>query len=632
MTPQSAIDVATSWSSIDPNEKTASFVNELIRKSSSSEDDLKTLKSLFPTDGSRIGFGTAGLRAGMLPGPLGMNDLVIIQATQGLAKYCMQVVSDSMAERREPKKLVAVIGYDHRSKAEFGLSSKSFALLAKLVFVQAGFDCILLDGFVPTPLVAYSTSKLGAAVGVMITASHNPKNDAGYKVYWSDGCQIRAPLDQGIADCINQNLEPWVDYKELLQSQKDKFKSKGGDNGCFGLSNSEDTKSMAHSYYEAIQMSGLITGQGQIPFNNKSDGNIGKPPKIAYSAMHGVGHPWAVRLFESFGLDPFLTVPEQKDADPDFPSVLFPNPEEKGALDLSMNFASSNDCDIILANDPDADRLAVAEKCRESGEWTTFTGDQIGTMLGHWIWENLGKNSDKPVAMCASTVSSKMLRAIAEAEGFLFNETLTGFKYIGSRAVTLSKKGYRPLFLYEEAIGFCCGDVVFDKDGLTAAGTMAELALRTYRNGDTLSKHMQNLYDKYGEFCSNNGYYFCHDSKVTQKIMEKIRNGGDYMKSVGPYSVKSIRDLGFPGFDSTTEDNKPTLPVSKSSPMMTIHFTNGCVAQFRASGTEPKFKYYIEMQGKPGVKRDVVERDLKKCSNTILEALLQPKENGLIEP
>mmetsp|Transcript_22269 Transcript_22269/g.28095 ORF Transcript_22269/g.28095 Transcript_22269/m.28095 type:complete len:235 (+) Transcript_22269:718-1422(+) len=234
--------------------------------------------------------------------------------------------------------------------------------------------------------------------------------------------------------------------------------------------------------------------------------------------------------------------------------------------------------------------------------------------------------------MCASTVSSKMLRAIAEAEGFLFNETLTGFKYIGSRAVTLSKKGYRPLFLYEEAIGFCCGDVVFDKDGLTAAGTMAELALRTYRNGDTLSKHMQNLYDKYGEFCSNNGYYFCHDSKVTQKIMENIRNGGDYMKSVGPYSVKSIRDLGFPGFDSTTEDNKPTLPVSKSSPMMTIHFTNGCVAQFRASGTEPKFKYYIEMQGKPGVKRDVVERDLKKCSNTILEALLQPKENGLIEP
>ncbi len=152
---------------------------------------------------------------------------------------------------------------------------------------------------------------------------------------------------------------------------------------------------MADSYYEAIQLSGLITGQGQIPLVSDSNGNIMKPPKIAYSAMHGVGHPWAVRLFESFNLDPFLTVPQQKDADPDFPSVPFPNPEEKGALNLSMEFASSNDCDIVLANDPDADRLAVAEKCRKSGNWTTFTGDQIGTMLGHWIWENVGKNSEK---------------------------------------------------------------------------------------------------------------------------------------------------------------------------------------------------------------------------------------------
>ncbi len=234
--------------------------------------------------------------------------------------------------------------------------------------------------------------------------------------------------------------------------------------------------------------------------------------------------------------------------------------------------------------------------------------------------------------MCASTVSSKMLAAIAKAEGFLFNDTLTGFKYIGSRAVALRQEGYRPLFLYEEAIGFCCGDVIFDKDGLTAAGTMTELALKTYRNGSTLAKHMQHLYDKYGEFCSNNGYYFCYDKKITQKIMEKIRNEGNYMKSVGPYDVTSIRDLGFPGFDSTTEDKKPTLPVSKSSPMMTIHFANGCVAQFRASGTEPKFKYYIEMQGQPGIKRDAVESELRKCSKIILEALLQPKENGLIDP
>ncbi len=181
----SVIEMAKSWIQNDPNERTSSYIHNLIQKVTSegvtNEEDEETLKALFPTDGSRIGFGTAGLRSAMQPGPLGMNDLVIIQATQGLAKYCQQVEEERYdKEGGERKELIAVIGYDHRSsKPEFNLSSKSFAFLTKLVFLEAGFECILLDGFVPTPLVAYSTTKLGAAVGVMITASHNPKNDAG---------------------------------------------------------------------------------------------------------------------------------------------------------------------------------------------------------------------------------------------------------------------------------------------------------------------------------------------------------------------------------------------------------------------------------------------------------------------
>ncbi len=201
----------------------------------------------------------------------------------------------------------------------------------------------------------------------------------GYKVYWRDGCQIRAPLDKHIADSIEQNLEPWVDYGKLLLQRKNDE-----------LGNPDITKQMADSYYKAIKTSGLITGQANIPFDSAV-----KRPNIAYTAMHGVGHPWAVRSFETFGFSPFYAVPEQKDADPEFPTVSFPNPEEKGALNLAMKFATENDCDIILANDPDADRLAVAERCRESGTWTTFTGDEIGTMLGHWLWESLGKKSDK---------------------------------------------------------------------------------------------------------------------------------------------------------------------------------------------------------------------------------------------
>ncbi len=223
-----------------------------------------------------------------------------------------------------------------------------------------------------------------------------------------------------------------------------------------------------------------------------------------------------------------------------------------------------------------------------------------------------------------------MLAAIAKVEGFYFEDTLTGFKWIGSRSVELGKEGYRSLFAYEEAIGFCCGDVVADKDGLTALGVMTELAISVYGNGNTLTGHMQSLYDKYGEFVSNNGYYFCYEPLTIEKIIDGMRNGGKYMTSVGPYEVESIRDLGYPGYDSTTKNKKPKLPTSKSSPMITIRFKNGTVAQFRASGTEPKFKYYIELQGKPGVKRAIVERELDTMSKIILEKLLRPKENGLI--
>ena len=190
----SVIEIATLWAQNDPNEHTSSYINDLIQKVTNfeknknheeeSSEEFKTLQSLFPTDGSRIGFGTAGLRSAMKPGPLGMNDLVIIQATQGLAKYIEQQQTTQQSQPRcEGKKLIAVIGYDHRkSKPEFKLSSKKFALLTKLAFLQAGFECILLDGFVPTPLIAFSTTKLGADVGIMITASHNPKNDAGMKI------------------------------------------------------------------------------------------------------------------------------------------------------------------------------------------------------------------------------------------------------------------------------------------------------------------------------------------------------------------------------------------------------------------------------------------------------------------
>lgn len=374
----SIVNRAKQWANWDPNETTAKNLQELLAA------DSPDLAALFPEDGSRIGFGTAGLRSEMKLGPLGMNDLVVVQTAQGLAKYCLQ------QEQRTPSadaRLRVVIGYDHRARPELDVSSLSFAILSALVFEQAGMDCILLDGFVHTPSVAFATTRLGAAVGIMITASHNPKIDAGYKVYWSDGVQIRPPVDRGMALAILENLEPWTDYGAIMKRRRSEYNDE-----CVGLSNSQLTAQLANEYYEAIQASGLVTGQAQIDF-----GNV-KPPKFAYTAMHGVGLPFAKRGFEIFGLPLFDVVQSQAAPDFTFPTVVFPNPEEKGALDLAKAFAQENGCDIVIANDPDADRLALAERDRDSGEWTVFTGDQIGTMIGHWLWQTLGPTSDKVIS------------------------------------------------------------------------------------------------------------------------------------------------------------------------------------------------------------------------------------------
>ena len=253
-------------------------------------------------------------------------------------------------------------------------------------------------------------------------------------------------------------------------------------------------------------------------------------------------------------------------------------------------------------------------------------------MLGHWLWMKMKDSSDdtRPISMCASTVSSQMLRQIAKVEGFHFEDTLTGFKWIGSKAASLNSSGYRNIFCYEEAIGFCCGNVIFDKDGVTAAAVLAELALFVYHDGKTLADHMQGLYDKYGEFVSNNGYFFLQDMSIVPSLMDHMTNGGKFdRKAVGEYQIESVRYLGEPGYDSTRPDGKATLPTSAESPMMTLRFANGCVAQFRASGTEPKFKYYIEMRGKPGVARAAVEAELEKMSALLLDELVQPSRFGL---
>lgn len=566
---------AKEWSQNDPNPVTSAYIKSLISKAenggaqaAAAASSLEELRCLFPPNNKRIGFGTAGLRSSMSPGPLGMNDLVVIQTAQGLASYlirCRQAANDITP-------ITAVVGYDHRAQPSFSLSSKQFAMYTKLVFESKGISCTLLDGYVATPILAFAVGNIGASVGIMVTASHNPKQDDGYKVYWNDGCQIRPPIDAEIASAIieKENLIPWIDYGEQLRT----FMDGDGEGECYGLSNPKQTRMIEDAYYQAVRDSGLVAGI-DVTSDDQS-------PSFAYTAMHGVGLPYAKRSFSTFGLPPFLPVPSQQSPDANFTTVPFPNPEEKGALDEAMSFAKQNGCDIVLANDPDADRLGVAEFNKVDGKWTVFTGDQIGSLLGHWLWETIGKKSEQPVAMCASTVSSKILSAMGQTEGFLFEETLTGFKWIGSRALSLQNEGYRVLLGYEEAIGFSCGGIIPDKDGISALGVIATMAHAFYAKGKTLAKHLQEIYLLYGEFCSDNGYFRCDDPAIVKKVMAQMRNGGKYFDRVGTFEVDSVRDLGSPGYDSQAVDKKPTLPTSSSSPMITFRFKNGCVAQFRA--------------------------------------------------
>lgn len=332
--------------------------------------------------------------------------------------------------------------------------------------------------------------------------------------------------------------------------------------------------------------------------------------KIVYTAMHGVGYPFVERAFEVSKLKPLHAVLEQRDPDPEFPTVKFPNPEEgKSCLVLSMKLADEVGSDLILANDPDADRLACSERDPKTGQWRVFNGNELGTLLGWWAMRYYKeKNPGSDMGNCfmlASTVSSKMLRTMSRIEGFKFEESLTGFKWMGNRSVELMKDGKEVLFAFEEAIGFMFSPAVLDKDGVSAAAHLATMAsyLKTKENS-SLAEKLHQLYATYGYHFSNNSYFICHEPEKIVKIFERIRNwegkSGAYPPFIldGKYKVGDVRDLTT-GIDTAEASGKSLLPSSKSSQMITFTMENGTVITLRTSGTEPKIKYYSEYCAKP---------------------------------
>ncbi|XP_053987692.1 glucose 1,6-bisphosphate synthase-like [Hylaeus volcanicus] len=577
----------------DPNAEHQ--VEKLVR-----DNNTKVLFNLFM---KRLEFGTAGLRGCMGPGYSQMNDLVIVQTGQGLSNYLIDVVLNVTVKG-------VIIGYDGRH------CSKRFAELTATIFAEKYIKVYLFSKVVPTPFIPYGVLKYKCAAGIMITASHNPKNDNGYKVYWENGTQIISPHDKKIQKYILENLKPnefsW-DVTKVYESPL--YKDPWND--------------IMESYFHDLRQKVLYP-----------EVNRNTILKFTYTPMHGVGYAYMSAAFIAANLKPFIVVEEQKLPDPEFPTVKFPNPEEgKSALDLSIKVANENSSSIIIANDPDADRLACGIKMKNE-EWYIFSGNELGALLGWWMMHtHQVQHPDTDfsnVYMLASTVSSKILASMAKQEGFNFEETLTGFKWMGNRTVELKKAGKEVIFAYEEAIGFMCGSNVLDKDGISAGMHIAELSAYLETMGFTLYDKLNEIYTQYGYHISKNSYWICHEADIIKRIFERLRNyNGEpntYPANIldGKYPIIGVRDLTT-GYDNTKPENKAVLPVSKSNQMITFTFKNGLVITLRTSGTEPKIKYYTELCASPGEQNiTILKNILDEMVSAIVTEFLQPEVNGLI--
>lgn len=548
-------DLAKRWLDLDQDEETRKEIHELL-----DQNDVNGLELRLR---NRIAFGTAGLRSAMKAGFAHMNSLIVLQASQGLADYIIQ------QRHNTPKSDVSVvIGYDARHNSE------NFARLAAAAFLQKGMKVLWFGHFVHTPLVPFAVSEYKAAAGVMVTASHNPKNDNGYKVYWSNGCQIIPPHDSGIATAID-NVHQILSWDTTLVDSHANVKK------IF----SEAAKSYIGHVTELVWP--LPSVSDAMPFT--------------YTAMHGVGLTMMKQVaYMLWFRGHFMReVKEQVEPDPEFPTVAFPNPEEKGALNLAIQEAQKNGSDIILANDPDADRFSAAEKIAK-GHYHQFTGNQLGVLFASHIFETY-KGDKSKLVMLASTVSSRMLASMAEKEGFHFRDTLTGFKWLGNVAQDLNSQGYDPAFAFEEAIGFMFPTVVWDKDGIAAAAVFLTAWQRWKKQGMTPYQKLQQLYKTYGCFEDANTYLISPSPSTTTRVFDDIRksNNGSRPDTLGKRKISRWRDLTM-GYDSVTEDRKPVLPVDPTAQMITCELGN-VVFTVRGSGTEPKIKLYIEARGESSV-------------------------------
>ena len=526
-------EAARRWLAADPDPDTRAELQALL----DSGDD-EALAACF---GMRLEFGTAGIRGRMGPGPARMNRMVVRRVTAGLAARLLE--SDVDATRG------VVVGHDARHK------SAEFAADVAAVLGGAGIPVHRLPPNIPTPLVAFAVLDLGAAAGVQITASHNPAADNGYKVYWSDGAQIIPPLDAEISSAIDA-IEPDAQLPESTDLVSD----------------------VDPDIVERYLSAALRLTRGDAP----------RDLRITYTPLHGVGAATVLELFKRAGFTEVVPVKEQLDPDPDFPTVSFPNPEEQGALDLAIATARDAGADIIIANDPDADRIAAAVL---DNEWRALSGDEIGCLLAEWL---LPSDTQGQRMVGTTVVSSRLLSAIAKEHGVEYVETLTGFKWLARAARDAAERRARMVLAYEQALGAMCGTAVMDKDGISAALVLADMAATLKAEGRTMLGVLDDLARRHGAHVTggrNVRLSGPDGAALVTSTLEQLRQSTPTAIAGADVIEFSDHAAGTRRFADGSVEELPTPPTD----LIGLTLADRSRLQVRPSGTEPLLKFYAEV-------------------------------------
>ena len=531
-------------------------------------------------------FGTGGLRGVIGAGINRMNKYTVGKATQGLANYIIEKGTQNKG---------VVISYDSRRM------SKDFSIQTALILCANGIKAYLFENLRPVPELSFAVRQLGCTAGVMVTASHNPPKYNGYKVYWDDGAQVVPPTDKEIIE----KVRAIVNYKEIKEISEEEAKQKG----LLTIVGKEMDDKYINTLKKLILNPEILQKQG-------------KNLTIVYTPLHGTGNTVAERLFKEIGFENIYVVPEQKDPDGNFPTVDYPNPEDPKAFTLALELAKKVDADVVLATDPDADRLGIFSKHPVTGEYVTYTGNMSALLIAEYRISQMKEKGILPSdgMLVTTLVSSNLARDIANNYNLELIEVLTGFKYIGMimrEAEENKDKTY--VFGFEESYGCLIGDYARDKDGIAAVMALCEAAAYYKEQGLTLWEQMQNIYKKYGYYKETQVSIVKEGAQGAEEIknmMTTTRNKD--IEQIGDFKVLKFKDIERDFVKDMVTGEVSTSGLPKSN-VLYYELEGNCWCCVRPSGTEPKIKLYMGVKGTSNEDAEEKLNNLKEAMRKVVE-------------